>query len=219
MTVASQPARGFSLRRALPALVLDVVVPIVVFNVLVRFGVPTLWALAAGGLFPAFNNIRGWIGSRRLEPLGIIVLGFLVAGTAVSLITGSVFIALAKASILTATFGLICLGSLLAPKPLMFYVVRQFVAGDDPERIEWWNGLWQRPRFRAAQRMATAVWGVAYLAEAGLRVGFALCLTPAQVVVLSPAMGFGVLIVLIIWTNRYMTAAGRQPLLPQESRA
>ena len=74
---------------------------------------------------------------------------FLVIGTAGSLISGSVFFMLIKESVLTATFGFICLGSILAERPLMFYINRQFVAGDDPVKLEWWNGLWQYPAFRA----------------------------------------------------------------------
>jgi hypothetical protein len=43
--------------------------PIIAFNVLTAYGVPALWALVAGGLFPASNNLRVWTTSRRLEPL------------------------------------------------------------------------------------------------------------------------------------------------------
>jgi hypothetical protein len=88
----------------------------------------------------------------------------------------------------------------------MFIISRQFVAGDDPVRLEWWNGLWEYPQFRASQRFVTAVWGIAYIAEALLRVGFAIVLSPAQVVAISPVMAFGVTIVLIAWTRRYMLA-------------
>jgi intracellular septation protein A len=206
LAVDPEPAGGFSIKLMLPMLVFDVAIPIVVFNLLARYGVSMLWALAAGGLSPAINNLRVWAKSRRLEPLGIIVMTFLAVGTATSLISGSVFFALIKESFLTATFGCLCLGSLLAERPLMFYINRQFVAGDDPARIEWWNGLWQYPNFRAALRLVTAVWGMAYLIEALLRVGFALTLSPAQVVVISPAMAFGAMIVLIAWTRRYLLA-------------
>jgi intracellular septation protein A len=201
-----EPGGDFSFTQMLPTLVVDVAMPIVAFNLLTHYGVSTLWALAAGGLFPALNNLRVWARSRRLEPLGIIVMTFLVIGTALSLISGSVFFALIKESFLTATFGFICLGSLRAERPLMFYINRQFVAGDDPAKLEWWNGLWQYPQFRAAQRTVTSVWGVVYLAEAILRVAFAMFLSPAEVVTVSPIMAFGVTIVLIIWTRRYMLA-------------
>ena len=206
LAINPEPAGGFSFTQMLPTLVCDVAMPIVAFNVLTSYGVSTLWALLAGGLFPAINNLRVWARSRRLEPLGIIVMIFLVIGTVASLISGSVFVALIKDSFLTATFGLICLGSLLAERPLMFYVIRQFVAGDDPVRLEWWNSLWQEPNFRTAQRLVTAVWGIAYLVEALLRVGFAEVLPPAQVVTISPVMAFGVMILLITWTRRYMLA-------------
>ena len=202
----AEPAGEFSFTQMIPTLLFDVAMPIVAFNVLMHYGVSTLWALVAGGLFPAINNVRIWIKSRRLEPLGIIVMSFLVVGTAASLISGSVFFALIKESFLTATFGFICLGSLMAERPLMFYINRQFVAGDDPVRLEWWNGLWEFPHFRAALRFVTAVWGIVYLIEAIARVGFALVMSPAQVVALSPVMAFGVTIVLIAWTRRYMLA-------------
>lgn len=203
---APEPGGEFSFTQMIPTLVFDVAMPIVAFNVLAHYGVSTLWALVAGGLFPAINNLRIWIKSRRLEPLGIIVMSFLAVGTAASLISGSVFFALIKESFLTATFGFICLGSLMAERPLLFYIQRQFVAGDDPVRLEWWNGLWESPHFRSAQRLVTAVWGIVYLIEAIARVGFALFMSPAQVVALSPVMAFGVTIVLIAWTRRYMLA-------------
>jgi len=61
--------------------------------------------------------------------------------------------------------------------------------------VEW--SLWQYPNFRAAQRLVTAAWGIAHLIEALLHAGFALVLPPAQVVAISPVMGFSVMIVLI----------------------
>ncbi len=215
-TTAVNPDRGFSLAQMLPTLIVDVVVPIVVFNLLVRFGVPTLWALIPGGLAPAINNLRVWIRSGRLEPLGIIVMMFLVVGTVASLLSGNIFFVLIKESFLTGAFGLICLGSLLFGRPLMFYVNRQFVAGDDPELLAWWNGLWQYNSFRAALRFVTAVWGGAYLIEALARVGFALVLTPARVVAISPVMAFVVLIWLIAWNRRYMLALRERRLRAEQ---
>jgi len=215
LAISPEPAGG-SFKPMLPTLVFDVVMPIVTFNVLTHYRVSTLWALVAGGFFPASNNLRVWAKSRRLEPLGIIVMTFLVIGTVASLISGSVFFALIKESFLTATFGFICLGSLLAERPLMFYINRQFVVGDDPVRLDWWNGLWQYPHFRAAQRLVTAVWGITYLVEALLRVGFALVLSPAKVVTISPVMTFGLMIVLVAWTRRYMLALRERRIREQQ---
>jgi intracellular septation protein A len=203
---ATKPPPGFRFVQMIPMLLFDVILPIAVFNVLTHYGVSTLWALVAGGVSPATNNLRNWVKSRRLEPLGIIVMALLAAGAAGSLISGSVFFALIKESFLTGVFGAICLGSLFVQRPLLFYIVRQFVAGEDAERLAWWNGLWQYPDFRRGMRFVTFVWGIAYIAEALLRVVFAITLTPAQVVMISPVMGFGILIVLIVWTQRHMLA-------------
>ncbi len=220
LAINPEPAGRFSFTQMLPTLLFDVAMPIIAFNVLTRHGVSMLWALVAGGLFPASNNLRVWVKSRRLEPLGIIVMTFLTIGTAASLISRSVFVALIKESLLTATFGLTCLGSLLAERPLMFYIIRQFVAGDDPVRVAWWNDLWQYPHVRAAQRLVTTVWGITYLVEAFLRIGFALILSPPKVVAISPVMAFGVMIILVAWTRRYMLALRERRIREQQlSRA
>jgi hypothetical protein len=201
-----QPPESFRFTQLLPTLLFDAALPIIAFNVLTAEGVSTLWALAAGAMFPALNNARSLVKSRRIEPVGAIVITFLVLGTGASLISGNVFFALIKESFLTATFGGVCLGSLLAERPLFFFLMRQFVAGDDPVRLQWWNGLWQYPEVRFAQRFVTGVWGIVYLLEACFRVAFAVYLTPAEVVAISPVMAFGALIALIAWTRRYMLA-------------
>jgi len=137
LAVDPEPEGKFGIVQMLPMLFFDVAAPILVFNVLIACGAPTLWALVAGGASPALNNLRLWIKSRRLEPLGIIVISFLAIGTAASLISGNVFFVLIKDSFLTASFGFLCLASLFAARPLLFYIIRQFVAGEDPVRIAW----------------------------------------------------------------------------------
>jgi len=212
-------ASKFRVSQILPTLFFDVALPVVIYFLLTKYGAPTLIALVAGGASPAINNIRVFIKARRVEPLGIIVLSFLAVGTAASLITGSVFVALIKESLFTATFGLVCLGSLLRERPLLFYINRQFVAGDDPARLAWWNALWQLPDFRAAHRRVTAVWGIVYLLEALARVGFALTLPPGVVVSISPIMAFGILFLLIAWTRRHLLALRERRLSAEAAQA
>jgi hypothetical protein len=86
----------------------------------------------------------------------------------------------------------------------MFYINRQFVAGDDPERLAWWNGLWQHSGFRATQRSITAVWGIAYLFRIAAK-SWLCCVSVTGAgrddLVM---MAFRAMIVLIAWTRRYM---------------
>jgi hypothetical protein len=191
--------------QVLPSLVFDVALPVLTFFVLTGFGVSKLVALCVGGVFPALNIGRTWLQSRRIQPLGAIVITFIAIGTAVALVSGSVFVALIKDFILAGTFGLLCLGSLLAtPRPLMFYLLRQFIAGEDPARLQWWESLWQRERFRAALRHVTAVWGVGYVLQAAMGIACAWWLAPAQVVILSPLMAVAALAALGAWTRVYL---------------
>jgi hypothetical protein len=190
------------------------------FNVLVSLGVSTLTALMLGGIFPAISIAHGYLRTRQFELLGIIVLGLLALGTAASLISGSVFFAIVKDSFLTATFGLLCLGSLLGERPLAFYIIRQFLSGHDSALNQWWNGLWEGAIFRRMNRIITVVWGIVVIAEAVARVLLALVVTPAAVVTISPALAFGVGIGLSVWTRSYLLATRRRrisELQPQPS--
>jgi len=204
VTPSPPPSDKFNWLLMAPTLIFDVALPIILFNVLTAYHVSVLWALVIGGASPALNNLRVWFRTGHLEPLGIIIVTFLAIGAVTSLISGNVLFVLVKESFLTGTFGLICLASLLTSRPLLFVILRQFVAGDDKARGEWWNGLWQFENFRKGIRFVTAIWGVVYLLEAFIRVGLALTLTPAEVVNISPFMGFGALIALIVFTRRYM---------------
>jgi intracellular septation protein A len=187
--------------------VMDVILPVATFNVLNAMGASTLLAIVAGGIFPLINIARGWIKTRQIELLGIIVISFLAIGTAAALISGSIVFALVRGSLLTATFGLLCLGSLFAKRPLTFHLIKQMVAGHDPVENARWNALYEIPSFRRMQRFIAAVWGTAYIVEALVRVTMALTLEPALVVNLSPVMGFGLSIGLALWTRSTMLAA------------
>ncbi len=195
------------MRRLLPSLLMDVILPVATFNVLNALGVQTLIAVTAGGVFPLISIARSWIKTRQIEPLGIVVLTFLVLGTAASLISGSVLFALIRGSFLTAVFGLVCLGSLLTKRTLTFYLMRQMVAAGDPAIVERWNGLWDVPSFRRTQQLVAIVWGLTYVVEAIVRVVLALTFEPAVVVNVSPVFAFAATIGLALWTRHVMLAS------------
>ena len=208
-TAPPPPASGI-LRGLLPSLVLNAVCPFVLFQVLVSRGVPTLPALLWTSPFPLAGIAVAWVRSRRLDGIGLISVVLIVLGIATSLISGSIRFFLVKESLGTATFGLICLGSLLLPRPLMFYFGREFSSGGDAARAAWFSGLWQHERFRHGMRLMTAVWGVAYVTEALARVGLALVAPPSLVLLVSPVMAIGVTVVLLLWTMRYSSAMQRR---------
>jgi hypothetical protein len=195
-----------NLQEMLPDLIIDGALPAIAYQVLTHYGVAAVPALTAGAIFPAGNILRKFIATRSLDLVGAIVLFFLAVGVAGSLLSGSVLFILIKESFITGLVGLLFLSSLLWRRPIFFFLGRQFSAGEDPERLSWWNGLWEFARFRRTMRTLTVVWGVSYVVEAGARVACALTLTPGTVVILSPIMGIGTTVALIIWTRNYARA-------------
>jgi hypothetical protein len=203
---ANPTTKPFRFAMLVPILVVDVVAPIGILKTLEWFGVPIVEALAVGCLPPALNNLRIWISSRRLDPVGILMMASIASGTAASLVSGDLFYRVITDAFLNAAWGLVFLGSLLISRPLMFFIIRPIVTGEDASRNEIWNDLWRYSVFRSAMRSITAVWGVAFFARVLIGVGLARLLTPDTVVTISPLMGVGVTLMLIVFTRQHMRA-------------
>lgn len=199
----SQPAGTPDLREMVPDLLIDGALPAILYQILSRHGVADVPALTAGAIFPVANILRKFIKTRSFDLIGAIVLIFLAIGVTSSLLSGNVLFVLIKESFITGLVGLLFLSSLLWHRPIIFFIARQFVAGENPERLEWWNGLWQHERFRHTMRLMTTVWGLGYFIEAVVRVPIALTLPPGIVVIVSPILAIGTTVGLIIWTRAY----------------
>jgi hypothetical protein len=163
-------------------------------------------------VFPALETGATWIRRRHLDAIGAISLVFITLGIGASLLSGDVHFALAKESFFSSVFGLLCLGSLFAPRPLMFYLSRTFVTGGDPARTVQWNERWVFPGFRHVMRTMTAVWGVGYLCEAGIRIVLVYVLPVPAAVVASPILAAATAGALMFWTIRYGKGAERRAL-------
>jgi hypothetical protein len=202
-TAPTAPDGTPNLRAMIPDLVIDGALPAIAYQVLTRYGVAVVPALTAGAIFPVANIVRKFIATRSLDLVGAIVLVFLAIGVVSSLLSGNVLFVLVKESFITGLVGLLFLSSLLWKRPIIFYLARQVMEAGGPERLAWWDGLWEHARFRRTMRIMTTVWGVGYVLEASIRVVCALTMTPGTVVILSPIMGIGTTIGLIVWTRRY----------------
>jgi hypothetical protein len=204
---ANPTAKPFRFAMLVPTLVINVVVPIGILKGLEWFGVPKVWALAWGCLPPALNNLRIWIGSRRLDPVGILMMASIASGTMASLVAGDIFYRVVADVLLNTTWGLVFLASLLLSRPLIFFIIRPIVTGEDASRNEVWNGLWRYTVFRSAMRLITAVWGMVFFAQVLIELGLARLLTPETVVTISPLMGVGATLALIVFTRQRMRTA------------
>ena len=123
---------------------------------------------------------------------------------------GNPKILLIRESFFTVMFGIACFVSLLLPRPLMFYVGRQLMAGKDPVRVAEFNAQWQVPYTRFVHRLITSVWGIAYVSEFIMRVILVYTLPSVLVLAISPILGTGTYIATFAWTFAYIRYATRR---------
>lgn len=199
-----------ALRGMLPSIVINGVLPFLLYQVLKRSGVATVPALSAGAIFPIVSTVVGWLRTRQADVIGLISLFFIVIGVLTSLLSGDVRFTLLKESFLTGLNGLIFFGSLFTARPLMFYLARQATTGGNPEAIAIWNARWQSPMFRHVMRTMTSVWGGVFLADALIRVALVFVLPTSTFLVVSQVMFYAVLIGTMRWTMSYGRRIQRQ---------
>jgi hypothetical protein len=193
------------LRSIVPTLVVDGLCPFLVYVLLRRFapGVSEITALAAGALFPVTRGILEVWHRRRVDIIGTIVLVGIGVSIIALLVGGTPKVLLIRESFITGALGALALTSFAWPRPLLFYIGRQFSAGDDPAAVEQFNGLWQRPAARRLFRLMTLVWAVGWLSEFALRVVMVQTLSVPQVLAISPLVFNAITVGLIAWTLAY----------------
>ena len=192
--------------------VFDIAGPLVAYNVLRSAGFSSVTALILSGVFPAAGVTIGIIQHRRVNALGVLVLAGIAVGAVLGLVSHNARLVLDEGSVVTAVFGLICLGSLATPKPLMYRLAVEFMGPDTPKGQEF-TGLWQYAGFRHAFRVVTAVWGIGYLAEAVARVVIVQNTSTGTALAISKVLPFAVAGVLSAWTvgyGRYQKHKGEQ---------
>ena len=153
-------------------------------------------------MFSALGVAIGVIQHRRLDVVGAVVLAGIIVGTVVGLASHNARLVLVEGSVPTAVFGIACLGSLWARRPLMFSLAREFT-GPDTTRGQEMTRLWQYEGYRRIFRVITAVWGVAFLLEAALRVVIVYNTSAGTALVISKATPFLFFGILTAWTVAY----------------
>src|SRR6266568_2588442 len=119
MTNGDQHGRNRYLDLAM-IVVFDIAGPLVAYSLLRSAGQSAVTALVLSGVLPALGVITGLIRNRRADSIGVLVLAGIAVGTILGLISGNPRVVLVEGSVPTAVFGLLCLGSLWASRPLIY---------------------------------------------------------------------------------------------------
>jgi hypothetical protein len=202
---AEAPAQPPSIRGVVPSLIIDGLVPYVVYKLLTsRLNITEVPALALSAVIPSAHAIIGVVRRRQLDFFAIVVLVGIVVSAAATLAGGGPKLLLIRESFVTGAIGLVALSSFAWRRPLLFYIGRQFSAGSERAAVERFNGLWQYPAARRTFRVLTAVWAIAWLGEFALRVGMVLTLSVSQVLAIAPFVFNGITLTLLGWTFAYV---------------
>ncbi|WP_372411707.1 VC0807 family protein [Streptomyces luteireticuli] len=185
-----------------PSILFGVVLPFVTYGMLTDHGVSKVSALLLISLWPVVETLISLAVRRRVDEFGVMMLALMLLGALSALAYNSTELVFVKDSAITGLLGLVYLGSLALPRPLMFYLGRRFATDGTPEGLARWNGLWQYPGFRRTQYVMTAVWGVAFLLEAVVRVVLTYVLPTGVMVVVNNALPAVVVALLVAWTIR-----------------
>jgi len=161
--------------------------------------IPLLWTSA----FPVIGLAVGFIRSRVIDAIAIFAIFGIVYSLATTLLAGEVRLALILGSTQGFVIAVVFLVSAVVRRPVMFFMVRQFVAGNDLEH---------RARFAAVDEaddgrtffIATMVWAIAIALLSALALGLAMTLPPATYLLVNNIINTGANIGLIIWTIRFV---------------
>ena len=180
----------------------NMLLPLAIYSLVQpRFG--TVFALIASSAPPLLWSLGGFIASRRIDALSLIVL----AGIAMSLIAffgggGPRFLQL-RERLVMVVIGLVFLGSAAIGKPLIYQLARARIRRQSGGDAQWFEAMRDAPGFRRAMMIMTLAWGVALVAEPGLCAALVFVLTPPQYMIVSSVLGYGAFISLTAWTWAY----------------
>src|SRR6516164_6006607 len=189
--------------------VFDIAGPLVAYSLLRSAGLSTVSALVLSGAFPALGVAAGLIRHRRVDTIGVLVLAGIAVGTVLGLLTGDPRMVLVEGSVPTAVFGLLCLGSLWASRPLIYRFAVEFIGADTPKGRDF-ESLWRYPGFRRTFRLFTVVWGITYLAEAAARIIIVETTSTTTALTVSKVMPYVVGALLAAWMIAYGRRARRE---------
>ncbi|MFF1819405.1 VC0807 family protein [Kribbella sp. NPDC058245] len=161
----------------LAPVLIDLVIPLLIFYGLRQAGVGIVGATLAGSVIPAVRTLYGVI-RRKPDWMAVFMLVALAVGTIASLAMHSPRMLLAKDGVITAMCGLWLLATVVVGKPLLLAIGRGIAeAKRGKGGGEVWASRWDsEPAFRHGLRLITTVWGVGLLLDAVVRVAIALAL-------------------------------------------
>lgn len=179
-TLEIPPLRDL-LRHALPRLVEGAVVPTLLFLTLLRIG-GQAWAIGGALVWSALAIGTRLALGRRVPTIVLIGLGALALRTTFALAAGSSFVYFLQPTLMTATVGVVFLGSALIGKPVILRIARDFAPVPDD--------VMTHGHLRRFFLGISVLWGVTQLLNSGITLYLLLSQSIGTFVVARATMGY-----------------------------
>lgn len=118
------------------SLVINVVLPVIAYIYATNQGYSPVIAFSVATVFPFAATLWSIVKTRHVDGIALFVLITLVANIGVAYISNSTRIVFEETAVVTVILGVVCFGSILVKRPLLFYFSRSFNAGNDERKIE-----------------------------------------------------------------------------------
>lgn len=162
-----------------------------------RFG--DLFALMACSAPPILWSVFEFARHRRVDGLSALVL----LGIGLSLLAflggGSVRFLQLREKLVTIFIGFVFLGSAAIGRPLMYELIRAFLARNKDPDLQRVESLREASDFRATMTTMTLVWGFGLLADAAVSIGLLFVLSIPAYLVVNPTLGYATIGSLTLW--------------------
>jgi hypothetical protein len=176
----------------------NVAIPYLIYSVAQpRFG--DIGALIASSAPPILWSVVQFARNGRIDALSMIVL----LGIGLSLVAflggGSARFLQLREKLVTVFIGLVFLGSAAIGKPLMYELIRAFLARRNDSELRRVEALRNDSFFKAGMTTMTLVWGVGLLADAAISIALVYVLPIKTYLVVNPVMGYATVGSLTLW--------------------
>ena len=192
MSGASFPYRQF---------IFGALVPILAFYIMHRLGQPLIGALLAIGWSLSLLLITYWR-SRRIELFPGLAIPIVAIELVGILVTRNPTIYLASAAIENVLWGILFLGSILMPRPLIQIFAEVLNPGLGSR--EFLDHFKLSPQlYRSAWQILTAIWGFVSLSKAIILIFSQLWLPIETFLIVRTASGIPVMVLMLIFSYRF----------------
>jgi hypothetical protein len=193
-----------ALKSVTTSILVNAVAPFAAYKILApHFVANSIVPLLYASAFPFLGLVWGLVRTRVVDAIAAFAIFGIAYTVGTTLLAGEVH----RALILGATQGFVIaaffLGSVLIRRPVVFFIARQFTAGNDPVRRERFAAINELDRSRTFN-IATLVWtgGILFLSVASLTL--AVLMQPATYLLVNNILNTAVNILLAVWSIRFM---------------